>query len=329
MSIATAELSAVAVGAVALYALITASRTTIDRLLALGRHYEVPEVLVGMTVLAVGTSLPEISAHVVASLGILSGALDAEIAAGLVLGGNMGSSTVQQTLLLGMLVVAYGRLELRDSFLRHSYAPMLGAFGLLLVVAWDGTVSRLDGLVLLAAFGGYVVLTITRRERASVPTAVPSAAPRRDGLVAVGALVVVFLAASLLLAVAEVVVSGLGLGGSTVGVVTLGLAAALPELSAVLEGARRREPNLALGTLVGSNVVNPLVGVGLGGLISTYQVPVAVIRFDLPFKLLVGVALLGYVVAVTGKALTRRVGAYLVVAYFAYVSLRLLFYASG
>lgn len=328
MAVESALLSQVAVGAVALYTLVTASETTVEKLLGLGRYYAVPDVLLGMTVLALGTSLPEIGAHVVASVGILSGALDYEIASGLVLGGNMGSSTVQQMLLLGMLVVAYGRLEIRDSFVRTSYVPMLGAFVVLLVLAWDGTVSRLDGVLLLVAFVGYVFVTVTRRERPSLPTEPPSAAPRRDGAVAVGGLTLVLLSASLLLAVAEVVVAGLQLGGSMVGVITIGIAAALPELSTVMASVRRREPNLALGTLVGSNVVNPLVGVGLGGVISTYYVPPAVVRFDLPFKLAVGVGLLAYVYLVADRALTRRAGAYLVIAYFAFVSLRVLLYSA-
>ena len=328
MVVESTLLSQVAVGAVALYTLVTASQTTVEKLLAIGRHYEVPDVLVGMTVLAVGTSLPEISAHVVASLGILSGALDYEIASGLVMGGNMGSSTVQQTLLLGMLVVAYGRLEIRDSFVLTSYVPMLGALAALLVVAWDGTVSRLDGALLLVGFVAYVYASVRRRERPSLPTEPSSVAPRRDGAVAVGGLTLVLLSASLLLAVAEVVVAGLQLGGSMVGVVTLGIAAALPELSTVTASVRRREPNLALGTLVGSNVVNPLVAVGLGGVLSTYYVPPAVVHFDLPFKLVVGVGLLAYAYFVTDRALTRRAGAYLVIAYFAFVSLRLLLYSA-
>ena len=327
MTVGPALISEVAVGAVALYTLVTASETSVERLLALGRYYQVPDVLVGMTVLALGTSLPEISAHVIASLGILSGTLDYRIASGLVIGGNTGSSTVQQTLLLGMLVVAYGRIELRQSFVRDSYVPMLLALGLTLVLAWDGTLSRLDGALLLAGFGVYVYASVSRREPTPVPTERPSEAPRRDLLVAAGSLVLVLLSASLLLAVAERVVDGLRLGGSTVGVITLGIAAALPELSTVLASARRREPNLALGTLVGSNVVNPLVGLGLGGLLSTYYVPPAVVRFDLPFKLVVGVGLLVYVYRFSDRALTRRTGAYLVVAYFAFVSLRVLFYS--
>ncbi|MDZ7701029.1 MAG: hypothetical protein U5J98_02580 [Halobacteriales archaeon] len=326
MPVSTALLAEVAVGIVALYTLITAAGTVVDRSLSLAQHYGVPEILIGMTVLAIGTSLPELSSHVIASLGIASGALDREIGSALVLGGNMGSSTLQQTLLLGLLVVGYGRLEFSRSFERASYLPMLLALALTLAVAVDGTVSRLDGVVLLVAYGAYLYYSYHRRERAPSLPGAASTNVRRDAAVAAGGLVLVLLAATLLLAVAQLVVEALALGGSMIGVVTIGMAAALPELSTVLDAIRRRAPNVALGTLVGSNVVNPLLGIGLGGAISTYTVPQPVIVWDLPFKLLVGVGLWAFVRYRSDGVVTRRAGATLVVLYFVFISVRLVLF---
>jgi hypothetical protein len=70
------------------------------------------------------------------------------------------------------------------------------------------------------------------------------------------------------------------------------------------------------------------IGIGLGGAISTYPVPQPVIVWDLPFKLVVGVGLLASVWFVSDRALTRRAGAYLGVAYLVYVSLRVLLYSA-
>lgn len=315
-----------AVGAVALYTLVTAAERTLDSLLALARHYGIPDEVLGTTVIAVGTSLPELSAHVVASLGILSGALDYDVASAVVLGGNMGSSTIQQTLLLGLFLVGFGRLRLGDSILRVSYGPMVAAFALALAVAVDGTVSRLDGLLLLAGFAAYTYYGYRHRRRSYSIPETASTDVRRDALVVVVAFALVVLSATLLLAVAQSVVDALALGGSTIGVVTLGVASALPELSTVLDAVRRRAPNIALGTLFGSNVVNPLVGIGLGGALSTYRVPSAVILWDLPFKLVVAMGLLVYVARVSGRSLSRRDGAVLVVLYFVFVSARLLLF---
>jgi cation:H+ antiporter len=319
-------LTQVSVGAVALYALVTAASRAIGRLLALAEYYDVADALVGMTVLALGTSLPELSAHFVASLGIASGVLDYEVASAIVVGGNTGSSTVQQLLLVGVLVIAYGDLHLTPAFVRESYLPMLGAIAATLVLVRDGTVGRLDGVVLLVLYAVSVGITLTGRERSRTLREPPSTNPRRDALVATALFALVLLSASLVLSVVEGVVDGLALGGSTVGVVTLGVAAALPELTTVMDAVRRRAPNVALGTLVGSNVVNPLVGLGLGGVVSTYHVPAAVVFWDLPFKLLAGAGLLGWALYRRDRRLTRTEGGYLLGLYFLFVAGRLLLF---
>ena len=326
MAASSQLLAQVTVGAVALYALVTAASRAIERLLALAEYYDVDEVLVGMTVLAVGTSLPEVSAHLIASLGILSGVLDYRVTSAVVIGGNTGSSAVQQFLLVGILLIGYGGMQLTRAFVRQSYLPMLGAFVVTLVVARDGTISRVDGGVLFGLYLAYVAVRVRRRERLSTLRERPSANPRRDAAVAAGLLVVVLLSASVVLSVVGVVVTLLDLGGSMVGVVTIGVAAALPELTAVIDSIRRRAPNVALGTLIGSNIVNPLVGIGLGGAISTYYVPPAVILWDLPFKLLVGAWLLGWTLYRREGTLTRREGAYLLGFYFVFVAGRLLLF---
>ncbi|WP_254838623.1 sodium:calcium antiporter [Natronomonas marina] len=308
MPVPSGLLAQISVGAVALYALVTAASRAIDRLLALAEYYDIDEVLIGVTVLAVGTSLPELSSHLVASLGILSGTLDYRVTSAVVIGGNTGSSTIQQFLLVGVFLVGYGSIRIDRTFVRDSYVPMLATFLVTLVVAWDGSISRLDGAVLFALYLGYVGLRVSRRRQPPSLREPPSRNPRHDAAVAAGLLVVVFLAATLVLSVVEVIV------------------AALPELTAVIDAIRRRAPNVALGTLVGSNIVNPLVGIGLGGAVSTYYVPPAVILWDLPFKLLAGAGLLGWTLYYRDGELGRREGAYLLGLYFVFVTGRLLLF---
>jgi cation:H+ antiporter len=326
MPVSSALVTQISIGAVALYTLVTAAGRAIDRLLALAEYYDVDEVLVGMTILAVGTSLPEISSHLIASLGILSGVLDYRVTSAVVIGGNTGSSTVQQFLLVGVLLIPYGTLPLTRTFVRQSYLPMLGAIFATLLVALDGTIGRVDGVLLLGLYLLYVGMRVSRREPTRTLREQASANPRRDALVAAGLLVLVLLSASLMLSVVEVVVGMLALGGSMVGVVTIGVAAALPELTTVMDAIRRRSPNVALGTLVGSNIVNPLVGIGLGGLVSTYYVPPAVVFWDLPFKLLAGGLLLGWVRYRRNGDLTRTEGGYMIGLYFVFVAGRLLLF---
>lgn len=313
---------AVLVGGVALAALVFGARVTVQRSVNVAQSYGLSESFVGLTVVSIGTSLPEIAATVTASLGIVTGGLDYAVTSSTVLGGTIGSSVTQGTLLVGVFLLGAGTVTVSRQFVRSSYVPMVLATTLTLVLSADGTISRTDGLLLVSGFAVYLYYAFDQRERVPVPEGmdVERVDARTDALLAVGGLVVVVVSAYVLLAVVEGLVATLGLGGSLVGVVTLGVGAALPELTTVSESIRKRQPTLGLGTLVGSNVVNPLVAVGLGGTISTYRVPDAVVLWDLPFMLATGVAVLGYVTAVTDGLLRRRDGTVFVVAYFAFVT---------
>ena len=319
-----ALLSELAVGVLALFALVTGAGRAIESLLGLARRYNVPEVLIGLTIVAVGTSLPELSAHVTASIGMLSGALDYETTSAVVLGGNMGSSTTQQLMLFGILLLGFGQIELSDRLLTDTFVPMVIGLVLTLVLAWDGTVSRIDGIVLLVSFGVYLAFSYHRRQGIPAQGA-PSTNVSKDAILAVVMLGLVMVSASILLAVIQDIVAGVLLGGSMVGVLTLGIASSFPELSTVLDGIRRKAPIMAIGTLIGSNIVNPLIGFGLGGVISTYHVPNAVVVWDLPFKILATIGLLLYIRHREG-VLTRQTGMALIGVYFAYIVGRMLLF---
>jgi len=316
--------SQLALGAVALYTLVTGAGSAIDALLSLAYHYDVPEALIGVTLVAIGTSLPELGAHVTASVGILSGALDYRVTSAVVLGGNMGSSTTQQLLLFGILLLGYGRIDLPTRTLIDTVVPMTLGLVLTLLTAWDGTITRLDGTVLLVAFAVYLGYSYARRQP-TVAQGTASTNVTRDAATAVVMLALVLASASILLALVQDVVAGVVLGGSMVGVLTLGIAASFPELSTVLDGIRRKTPVVAVGTLVGSNVVNPLLGFGLGGAISTYHVPTAVVVWDLPFKIAAAVGLLVYIQYRDG-VLRRHAGITLIGVYFVYIVGRMLLF---
>ena len=121
-------LTLVSIGAVESHTLVTAASRPIGRLVAVAEYSDVSEVLIEMTILAVGTSLPEIGSHFIASLGILSGVLDYQATSAVVTGGNTGTSTVQQLFLVGILSIGCSNLNLTESFVRESCLPMLGVF---------------------------------------------------------------------------------------------------------------------------------------------------------------------------------------------------------
>jgi len=117
---------------------------------------------------------------------------------------------------------------------------------------------------------------------------------------------------------ADRVVAVTGVGGSLIGVVTLGVASALPELTTAISGVRNKEHGISLGTLVGSNITNPLV--------STYYVPGPLVLWDLPWETITGAIL--WAILWFSKGRLNRVGAiYLMGLYVVYITLRVLFFA--
>ena len=141
-----------------------------------------------------------------------------------------------------------------------------------------------------------------------------------------GALAVTVVSAMAALRLTEVIVQRTGLGGSLIGVVTLGVASALPELITAISGMRNGDAGIPLGTLIGSNITNPLVAIGGGALLSTYWVPGPLVLWDLPWEAVTGAILWVYLWFNKGK-LGKKGGIYLVTIYVVYVTLRFMFFA--
>lgn len=311
----------------ALGCLVFAANKTVDSLVGLARIYEIPDALIAMSVIAIGTSLPEIGSHVIASLGILSGQLNLEVISFTVIGGNMGSSTVQQLLLVGILFFGIGEREYSKRFFIDTYVPMLLTFVILFGLAYDGLLSPVDGLILLVIFAGFMVISYQYRARNVEVSDSEEHNPGWDLTVSIVGFAVVVVSAFFSLKFVEILVERMGLNGSMAGVLSIGFAAALPEFSTVVESIRRKSPYLALGTLIGSNVVNPLVGIGSGAVISTYVVPPSLLAWDLPFKFGVGLVLLAWVYLWKKRRAGLWEGFGLIVAYFIYLSVRMMFFS--
>jgi cation:H+ antiporter len=328
---------AIVAGSVALVVLVLSANTAVKKMVDLAEYFKLSATFMGMTVVSLATSIPEITAHLTASGGILAGTLDYEIGSAIVLGSNIGSDIVQQTLILGMVVWVAGALYFRRYFLWKSMIPMIATSTLCIFLALDGTFSRIDGLILFALFVGYTYYLYVDERRyysASEKTEEENPAPAiktpgqawAAGAVTVGMMLATVLAAQAVLGVIERVVSATGVGGSLIGVVTLGVASALPELTTALAGARNNAHGISLGTLIGSNITNPLVAIGLGAIVSTYYVPRPLVAYDLPWATVSGALLLGYLLWHKGR-IGRWGAVYFVAMYALYITFRALFFA--
>ncbi|NLF00609.1 MAG: sodium:calcium antiporter [Anaerolineales bacterium] len=328
------------VGLFALGVLVASADLAVNRLIKLAAYFHLSTTFMGVTVVSLATSIPEITAHIVASLGIVSNRMDYRIGSSIVLGANIGSDVIQQTLIMGLVVFIAGALRFRRYFLWKSMIPMIGTTVMCIVLGLDRTYSRLDGAILFGVFLGYMVY-LYRDERkfyrpedngfgqnGEAPDGVPTTGRQATvfGLTAAGALAVAVGSAAVVLNLTELVVQRTAIGGSLIGVLTLGVASALPEFITAISGVRHREHGISLGTLVGSNITNPLVAIGGGALISTYWVPRPLLVWDLPWETVTGI-ILWVILWVTRGKLGKLGAFYLIGLYFAYVVLRAVFFA--
>ncbi|MFB6294179.1 MAG: sodium:calcium antiporter, partial [Candidatus Nanohaloarchaea archaeon] len=249
-----------------------------------------------------------------------------------VLGGNIGSDVVQQTLVVGIVVFVFAweqgrKFEFEEMFLKRDYLPMIGTTLMTLMLAWDGVLSRIDGLVLVGSFVGYMYYLYRGRGVHYANTTEPSSHVRRDAGIVVGGMVLVLLSARVVLDVTAMVVEVTGLGGSLVGVMTLGIASALPEMFTALHGIRYGSSGISLGTLIGSNITNPLLAIGSGAVLSTYWVPRPLVLWDLPMETITAGLLLAYLLFVSDRKLGWKGGVYLIGLYLFYVIVRFSFFA--
>jgi cation:H+ antiporter len=227
----------------------------------------VPPVIVGLTVVAFGTSAPELFVSVV-------GALKGNT--GLVLGNVIGSNVANLGLILAAAALL-GPVIVERGLSRKELPLLLGATILFTILAWDGSLGRVDAGLLVLGFFGFMWWTLTNRDRGVMVTDIPEKLPAIDpghriremtrgtgmtilgvgGLAAGGHCIVT---AALSLAVR------MGISETLIGLTLVAVGTSLPELATTVVAALRDEDDLALGNIVGSNLFNILAVAGPVGL---------------------------------------------------------------
>lgn len=288
--------------------------------LALMAHYRVSASFVGLTVLSIGTSLLEIITHVIGSLRILRAPESMDTLSALLIGSNIGSDIFQQNFVLP-LVGLIGSVVVVRRLLAVEVGGLIAASCLLWLASAGGVVTRIEGLLLVLAYAAY--LTYVARTGAHAGTV---ARPKRLGRVrryrAIAAIALAFAAmawvADPVLVASTRLVARLPLSASFFGVIVLGIAATLPELMTALVSIAKGQRDISAGILIGSNITNPLLGVGLGAVISGYTAPTVTVYYDLPVKIATGILL--YLFLRRRKGLGPLEAVALMLAYVAYLA---------
>jgi cation:H+ antiporter len=262
--------------------------------------------VVGVTVVAFATTTPELFVAVLAGAGY---------SAALGLGAVVGSNIANVGLVLGAAALVRP-FDVDGEVLRRHVPFMLGATGLLVVLALDGRVSAVDGGVLLAALAVFTLTLLGRSAGRGV--AARSAAPR-DLLLIGGGLLLLLVGARALLEGGTALLAAFGVPSRVVGLTVLALGTSLPELATSVVSARRDEGTVSVANVVGSNIYNVLAVLGVLALFVPVDVPRAVVTVDLPA--LVVFTLGGVALMLHRRDVSRLDGALLLGGYVTFVVL--------
>ncbi|MBU0470597.1 MAG: hypothetical protein KKA62_04475 [Nanoarchaeota archaeon] len=297
----------------------------INNSISLAKHYGLSGTFMGLTLLSIGTSIPEIMTHIIGSIDILKNPSQMNSLSGLLLGTNIGSDIFQQNFVLAVVGLVGTVVIIRKNLFSEMGALVAAAL-LVWVFSLGGFISRIEGAILLLAYVGYLIYLKRRniREKFLAENNLNRKQVLFAFMLILFSFIVMAVVADEVLDASTVLVSLLPISASFFGIIILGISSALPELTTSLVAVFKKNKDISAGIIIGSNITNPLFGIGLGALISTYRVPNVIVLFDLPIKIFT--ALLIYYFLIRNEKLNRWEAVVMILLYLAYVFVRQVYF---
>lgn len=277
----------------------------------------IPALLVSLTIVALGTSAPELLIAVRAVM---------ENAPGIAIGNVIGSNTANVLLVLGLPALFKG-LNTSQCDTRKSYSQMLAATLLFVIVMFLAPINSMHAVALLGLYFAIMVYTIyqAKCQRQSKAALASDADIYDDGgmatwriaLLIIAGLIGLPLGADLLVDAATNIARAYSISETVIGLTLVAVGTSLPELATTISAAFRRQADVAIGNVIGSNIANLLAITGTAALFGSIPVTQQVLHFDLWVMVAASLMLLPFVYF--KMDISRRWGALLSGLYFAYV----------
>jgi cation:H+ antiporter len=300
---------------------------------SVARKLNISELVIGLTLVGFGTSMPEL----VTSLQAIN-----QDAVGIAVGNVVGSNIANILLVLAIAIVI-APIAVHPNAIARDGVVMIGATLLLCALIWFDQFSRLTGLLLIGLLVAYVLFSLNADRKAS---SAPAELHQAEGesvtadygvglgiVIALVGLVGVILGANLLVSGAVVLARQFGISETVIGLTIVAVGTSLPELATSVVAAYRRRADVALGNIIGSNIFNILGILGVAALMHPFSVrgdisaeamagdqPVSIIS-STDVGALILAALLLMLFAMTGRKLARWEGMVLLLGYAVYLGL--------
>jgi len=284
---------------------------------ALAHRTRVSPMIVALTVVSFGTSLPELVVGIRAAIADYPS----------IVLGNVVGSNIANIMLVGGAAATIQPLPTTGPNAKRDTTIMVGASLLLLAVALSGGIHTREGLILLLGFAAVTVVAIRdiasdqRRNDITAPIEWVLGLPSRIGMITIflaAGLIGLPLGAQMVVDAAVHIAAQLGISDAAVGLTIVAVSTSLPELATTVVAAWQRRTDVAIGTIVGSNVFNILGIMTVGALLSRETIPIGRRFLVLDLPLMIAVALLLALFTWRGRPLRRTTGIVLLVGYTLY-----------
>lgn len=246
--------------------------------------FKISQTLIGLTIISIGTSLPEIMTNVLSGIQVKIG----NPASGIAIGTNIGSCATQITFIIGLTAIL-GTIFASKKLLFRDGSMVLFSIICLFLVGFDGRVTPVEGFLLVAIYIIYLFF-ISRDEHVvkNVATELVNHNVKRVNVLTqiiamlVGFVVLTF-ASHLVVDNALFLAKAWGVAESFIGVMIIGVSTGLPELSTSIRAILKKASGISAGTLIGSNITDPLFSLGIGATIAGFTFDKNLLFFDIPF----------------------------------------------
>jgi len=281
---------------------------------SIAKKMRIPDIIVGLTIVAMGTSSPELAVSVSAALG---GSSDIAI------GNVVGSNILNILIILGISAVIVP-MTVDKSMFKRDFPVLLVSAVLLpaLCLIFGNHIGRIAALILLIVFAFYIFLAV----KAALDFRKNGGAETEEGsikvlpwwksiLFTIGGAVVIVIGGNISVDNATIIAQQLGISEAIIGLTVVALGTSLPELVTSLVAAKKGNSDIALGNVVGSNIFNVLLILGTTAMIKPFDVTIESL-IDQVILLVISIML--FIMCLTGTKLTRWEGAAFLAMYVGY-----------
>lgn len=284
--------------------------------ISIANIFQLSEIFIGITILAFGTDLPEL---VVAIDGALHNAKGIE-SSGIITGNAIGSCISQISFVIGATALFHfliiGRVQLK-----YFGIELIGSIILLAIVSFDNVITWDNGAILIMAFLIYFI-THFIQEKKRIQSKKGEKIKYKLKVIALKSLfliiglVIVVLASELTVDHALILATNWGIPQSFIGAIIIGAGTSLPELAISVNAVLKNKPGLSIGNIIGSNIFDLLIPLGLASIIADIKIENKVLFYDLPFLLLISLIVIGFLS--TKRGLQKWEGLGLIILYLVY-----------